>query len=257
MEYDYRDQGKYGRYKADEDYFVDTYETDKKRQNQNYSNLLGQKLGDKANMDQYQDPESYSKNTLEMNVSQRDQNEEQIKEKLLPSVHYSEFKNSNYYEEPKTKTHEQLLNERMEKMKASLLQHPPTPSQQTISEQNDSQNGRNFYRHAMGHGTNPINNTQNSDIFGKRLDEHIGDVVIRFYKVQGYKYTLMKQTDKEIKAQFLKNGYQVMNLQIVRDPISGDANGQVTFKARIIANQERLFEHFLKTTMDFVIMAKK
>lgn len=260
--YDYNreEDVKYSRYKADDDYFVDTYETDKKRQNQNYSNLLGQKLGDRDQSSQYKDPEVYGKNTLEMNVKERDPQEydHQPKTKLLPSVHYSEFKNSNYYkEQPKQKTNEELLTERMEKMKASLLQHPPTPSQQTISEQNQSNNGRNFYRHAMGHGTNPINNTENTDIYGKSLDEHGGDVIIRFYKVQGYKYTLMKQTDKEIKSQFLKNGYQVMNLQIVRDPISGDANGQVTFKARIIAAQERLFEHFLKTTMNFVIMAKK
>ena len=109
----------------------------------------------------------------------------------------------------------------------------------------------------MGHGTNPINYTENRDIYGKALNEHEGDVLIRFYKVQGYKYTLMKQTDKEITAEFLKNGYQVMNLRIVRDPISGDANGQICFKARIIANQERLFEHFLKTNLNYVIIGKK
>jgi hypothetical protein len=250
----------HGRYRNDnQEYYVDTYEQDKKRMNQNYSNLLGQKLGDRENMGEYQDPAEYGKNTLEMTVSQREQvPDEEPPQKLLPSIHYSEFKNSGYYQQqPQPKSNLKQMEERTQRMKEALQKNPPTPSQQTISEQTPSNQGRDFYRQAMGHGTNPINYTENREIYGKALNEHEGDVVIRFYKVQGYKYTLMNQSDKEIQAQFLRNGYHIMNLQIVRDPISGDANGTVTFKARLVADQERLFEHFMKTNLNYVVMAKK
>ena len=257
-EYDVKDMG-YGRYKPDDGYFVDTYEEDKKRQNQNYSNLLGQKLGDKEGMENFQDPVEYSKNTLEMNVSQREEiPNNQPEAPFLPSVHYSEFKNSKYYnDQPKMKSNLQMMEERTQRMRAELQNSPPAPSQQTISEPAQSVEGRNFYRQAMGYGVNPINNTENRDIFGKKMDEHQGDIVVRDYKVQGYKYKLMKQTDKEIQAEFLKNGYHIINLKIDRDPISGNANGSISFRARLMANQERLFEHFMKTSMNYVVMAKK
>lgn len=252
-------RSRHNRYKDAEDYYVDTYEAEKKRQNQNYSNLMGTKLGDKDYMGEHQDPEEYSKNTLELNVNQREQVQESgPRQKLLPSVHYSEFKNSGYFQEPpKPKSDLDLVDERMRRMKKALQNNPPTPSHKTISESAQSQGGRNFYRHAMGHGQNPINNTENKDIFGKTLNEHEGDVVVRDYKLQGYKYTLMKKTDREIQAEFLKNGYHIINLEIVRDPISGDANGKVNLKVRLVADHERLFEHFLKTTMDFVVLGKR
>lgn len=252
-------RSRYSRYKDAEDYYVDTYESEKKRQNQNYSNLLGQKLGDKADAQAHPDPEEYSKNTLELNVNEREKvADDGPRAKLLPSIHYSEFKNSGYFQEPpKPKSDLDMVNERMQRMKKALQEHPPTPSQKTISESAHSRGGRNFYRHAMGHGQNPINNTENKDIFGQTLDEHRGDVVVRHYKVQGYKYSLMKKTDREIQAEFLKNGYHIINLEIVRDPISGDANGKVNFKVRLVAEHERLFEHFLKTTMDFVVLGKR
>lgn len=230
---------------------MDTHEDEKKRQNQNYSNLLGQSLGDKS----LRPEEVEGKNTLELNVNER-QEEERINEpKLLPSVHYSEFKNSGYFQEkPKSKSKLQEMEERTQRMREALLQHPP--SQQTIDSQVPSE-GRNFYKNAMGYGKNPINNTENRDIFGKKKDEHQGDIIVRDYRVQGYKYTLMKQTDKEIQAEFLKNGFHILHLSIVRDPISGDANGKVELRARLMADQERLFEHFLKTSMNFMIMGKK
>lgn len=231
---------------------MDTHEDEKKRKNQNYSNLLGQSLGDKS----LRPEEVEGKNTLELNINEREEEmRERDEPRLLPSVHYSEFKNSGYYQEkPKSKSRLQEMDERTQRMREALLANPP--SQQTIETQNPSE-GRNFYKNAMGYGMNPINNTENRDIFGKKRDEHQGEVIVRDYRVQGYKYTLMKQTDKEIQAEFLKNGYHILNLTIVRDPISGDANGKVEFRARLMAEQERLFEHFLKTSMNFTIMGKK
>lgn len=252
-------RSRHNRYQDAEDYYVDTYESEKKRSNQHYSNLMGQKLGDRSQGDFPPDPALHGKHTLELNVNEREPaRDEGPKARLLPSVHYSEFKNSGFFQEPpQPRSEMEEVDERMRRMKKALQAHPPTPSQETISEAADSRGGRNFYRQAMGHGTNPISNTENRDIFGKALDEHRGDVVVRYYKVQGYKYSLMKQTDREIQAQFLKNGYHILGLRIVRDPISGDANGQVTFKVRLVAEQERLFEHFLKTGLDFVVLSKK
>lgn len=251
----------YGRYKAyNQKYYVDTHEQEKKRQNQNYSNLMGQSLGDPSRRGDSPDPAEHGKNTLEMTLSEREHvQEDGPAQRLLPSIHYSEFKNSQQYQEaPAPKSNLEMMEERTQRMREALQKAPEyAPSNATISEDVQSEQGRNFYRNAMGHGTNPINYTENQEIYGQGLNEHEGDVVIRFYKVQGYKYTLMRQTDKEIQAEFLRNGYHVMNLQIVRDPISGDANGKVTFKARLPASQERLFEHFMKTSMNYVVMAKK
>lgn len=216
---------------------------------------MGQKLGNKS--EQGYEPEPEGRNTLELNLNERKEEENNFNEpKLLPSVHYSEFKDSGYYkEQPKKKSNLQIMEDRTQRMRDDLLHHPP--SQQTISQNNESYQSRNFYKNAMGYGMNPINNTQNRDIFGRKKDEHQGEVIVKDYKVQGYKYTIMKQTDKEIKAEFLKNGYHILNLEIVRDPISGDANGQIKFRIRLIADQEKMFEHYLKTSMKYSILGKK
>ena len=249
--------------KSSEDYYTDSYESDKKRSHQNYSNMFGQKLGEPEERSQHSETQD-NKNTLELNKIERSEPEKQnhnYQGNLIPSVHYSEYQNSNFHKEQTQKTNQELMEERTQKMMNSLRE----TSNKRVSENpnqiengsSHSQNSRNYYKTMMGHGKNTINNTEDQNVFGQMPNEHLGEIVVRLYKVQGYKYDLINYSEKQLRAEFLKNGYHVINLEIVKDPISGDANGMVIFRVRLQAQHERSFEHFFQTQFKFVIMSKK
>jgi hypothetical protein len=83
--------------------YVDTYEMDKKRANQNYSNLLGRKLGDPSTRPEEKKEEEkidimgrpQKEGTLEYQRMQKGvRNRDNQNERLFPSLHYTEFKDN-------------------------------------------------------------------------------------------------------------------------------------------------------------------
>lgn len=93
------DEPKYRFQDSNKDYyFVDNHEAEKKRSNQAYSNLMGREMGDPELKSQYSH-QGNGKNTLDLNLGgeQEKQKYAEINRqmpKLMPSLHYSEVKNS-------------------------------------------------------------------------------------------------------------------------------------------------------------------
>lgn len=257
----------YGKYKKEnEKYFVDNFESDKKRQHQNYSNLFNTKLGDPESRSQYSNLKE-QKHTLELNVNKRESarsNGYGYQGNLAPSVHYSEFKNANNanMEESHPKNYEQMMHDRTQRMMESLRKESGgypggEEPRRDVNNHEDDYQSRNYYKKMMGVGKNIINNTEDAKMFNHNPDEKYGEVVVRDYKLQGYKYDLMKSSDKQLRGELLKEGYHVVSLQIVQDPISGNPNGQLNVRVRLQIDREGRFEQFIQQHMNWVIMGKK
>lgn len=254
-------QSQYNKYKRDnEDYFVDNFEGDKKRQNQNYSNLFGQKLGDPELKSQYSKVHD-QKNTLELNVNERENSRSNgygYKGDMVPSVHYSEYRNANKpVESRRDPNQNQLMEEKTQRMMASLRKETEPQQYRNEEEYVEDNQSRNYYKKMMGVGKNIINNTENNKMFDYNPNEHLGEVIVRDYRVQGYKYDLLKTSDKQLRGELLKEGFHVVTLKIVQDPISGDPNGLINIRVRLQKEKEGRFEQYIQQYMNWVILGKK
>lgn len=147
-----------------------------------------------------------------------------------------------------------MLDERTAQMMQSLQNEPPLPQQR--QSENQASKG-DYYYNVMGHGRNTINvNSQNQENI-KQYDEHRGDIVLRDYTVQGYKYRLKEMSDGQLKAEFTKEGFHIVKLTMNRDPVNGEVNGRVWFRVRLLREQERDFEYFLNSKLNFTVKSKK
>lgn len=131
------------------------------------------------------------------------------------------------------------------------------PQEQVYQQEPGIENKSNYYYNVMGHGRNTLNVNDNQSQSLRQYDEHRGDIVLREYRVQGYKYTLKEMSDGELKAEFTKNGFHVVKLNMIRDPVNGEVNGQVWFRVRLLREQESDFEYFLNSKLNFTIKSKK
>ena len=209
--------------------------------------------------------------------------------KLFPSVHYTEYKNKVF----NTKDHqvidpEKEMEKRMKQMKQALRQndcdeedilqyrkskHQANQDYHGSNPQNlyrDDYTGRvsnlpsrkekidrQLYEKNMVRNTNPINQNYNHLMENHVYEERWGDVQVIQYKVRGTVQHLTRVTESEMKSEFLKNGFQVINFKYVQNPLSGRLTGDIEFKSRVLTHQQRDLEKFISNKLGLAIRSKK
>ena len=109
----------------------------------------------------------------------------------------------------------------------------------------------------MNRNMNPINQRYNPLREDTMYEEHLGDIKIIDYKLQGDIKQLEKITCIGMKAEFLRNSFHVMNFKFESDPLSGSLTGIVSFKVRIQVDKETHFDKFISNRMGLTIKYKK
>ena len=116
---------------------------------------------------------------------------------------------------------------------------------------------KQLYEMNMTRNANPINMQYNQAIDEPVYEERWGDIKVVDYKLQGDRYELQKMTEIKMKAEFLRNGFHVMNFQFECDPLSGNLTGIISFKARLLVHKQRDFDKFISNRMGLTIKYKK
>lgn len=262
--------------------YVDTYEMDKKLKHQNYSNLLGRKLGDPNSRPKEEAPQVETDilgmpqrhGTLEAQRMQqgarfkknRDQN-------LYPSIHYTEYRDNRLQRrEPDPRVENpQDVKSRTDRMVQALrkggddqddyrnqgprgYQDYPQPSGYGSKHEKYD---KAMYEESLYRKVNPINHRYNSLRDESVYSEHSGNINVVNYRIMGDREYLRKMTCVKLKAEFLKNSFHVMNFRFESDPLSGNLTGIVTFKARVLVHKERDLDKFISNILGMTIKSKK
>lgn len=208
--------------------------------------------------------------------------------KLYPSIHYTEYKAKIFNtEDHKRYNPEEEMERRMKQMKQALQQTDQDEEDiidyrrksKQINNQDDphaqgyyrddytqrvsnlpsrkEKYDRELYEKNMVRNTNPINQNYNHLMENHVYSEHWGDVKVIQYRVRGTVQHFTKVTENELKGEFLKNGFQVINFRYIQDPLSGRISGEAEFKARILTHQQRDLEKFISNKLGLSITSKK
>lgn len=104
---------------------------------------------------------------------------------------------------------------------------------------------------------NPINRRYNPLREDTMYSEHLGDIKLIDYRVEGDKEYLQKITCLKMKAEFLRNSFHVINFKFESDPLSGNLTGIISFKVRIQTDKVRELDKFISNKMGLTIKYKK
>lgn len=228
----------------------DNIEIDKKTENQNYSGKFRANLGDLKENSYYSNL-NQQKNISKLNTNKNEQkkyNEHEYQRDIIPHIQYFEY--NNHYdrmEESQLKNLNKMIDKRTQKMMEALRNQSDYYSEQS----------RNHHKKIPEADKNNINNPQKSKISKHSSNEQDVEMIIRDYRLQGYKYSLIKTSEKKLKEDLHKEGYQIISLKLIQDPISRDPNGQITLRARLCIDKEEEFEEFMQEKLNWMIMGKK